>query len=298
MSTASDCIEECRHYLQAGHSESLNRLNGAIDGSATTLTLDFDLGAIQKGSLICIDTEMLYVWDTTQSAKTLTVQRAMQGSNNAVHADGALVQINPLFSNWRIFQAMNDELIALSAPSRGLFKINVVNTTYTAGVYGYDLTATTTILDVLEVRYDYPGVANDWPHINSYHLDPNADLTEFPSGNALVLEEGGFPGRSVKIVYSTPFTALAAITDNLEDDAGLPPTATDVLALGAALRLQSVREGQRNFNDAQGDTRRAQEVGAGAQNLSARGLQQLYSNRLRDESGRLRKLYPYRRRVS
>ena len=77
----------------------------------------------------------------------------------------------------------------------------------------------------------------------------------------------------------------------------LPNTAYDIPSLGAALKLQSMREPQRNFNTAQGDSRRAEEVPPGAQLRSVPALQIPYERRIKEEARRLKRMYPHYRKV-
>ena len=79
---------------------------------------------------------------------------------------------------------------------------------------------------------------------------------------------------------------------------GMTTTMEDIPPLGAALRLQGVREGQRNFNETQGDSRRAEEIPVGAQLSSTRGLKDFFDSRIQTELRRLNKLYPYHRRIA
>jgi len=64
--------------------------------------------------------------------------------------------------------------------------------------------------------------------------------------------------------------------------------------LGAQIRLLASREVKRNFIESQGDTRRSDEVPAGAMNASVTNLLRLRRDRIQAEAARLNRQYPTR----
>jgi hypothetical protein len=64
--------------------------------------------------------------------------------------------------------------------------------------------------------------------------------------------------------------------------------------LGAQIRVMAGREVKRNFTESQGDTRRAEEVPAGAVGGSILNLQRLRRDRIQAEAARLNRQYPIR----
>lgn len=298
MTTAADIIAETKRYLYSTHRDPMNRLNGSLTNSATTVTLEFALGSITPGAYIAVDLEIMYVFSITESALTAVVQRGMLGSTAAAHNDDSLVIVNPKFSDFTILQAINADLADLSSPVNGLYQAKNVTLTYNPAFAGYNLTSVSDLIDILRVKYEDVGVEKIWPDITRWSLKRLSDTTDFASGNALVIYEGGQSGRDIRVAYSAPFTAFTLTTQDATTYAGLPATATDIPALGAAVRLQLTREGQRNFNESQGDTRRAEEVPPGAQLTGARGLIQLRQTRIQAEAARLTRAWPTRRKVA
>jgi hypothetical protein len=294
--TALDLVNETLNHLHATHRDPLNKLNGSLDTSTTTVTLTYDLASIATGALISIDLELMYVWEVQNAAtKTVTVQRAYGGSTAATHADGALVTVNPKFSAFHVLNRINDDLDDLSA--NGLFAIETDVLTYSSAIQGYELTPTASVIEVLQVKYDEPGPGKFWPEITNYKLRRASDTDDFSSGLAIVLYEGGQDGSPVRVTYAAPFTHLSALNTAISTS-GLPTTAYDLPPLGAAQRLQAFREGQRNFNEAQPAPRRSSEVPPGAQFQAVRGLQQIRRDRIRVEASRLRKAWPTRKRIA
>lgn len=296
--TSTNLIDETLRYLYAGARDPMNTLAAAIsDTTGTSVMLTYDLGAAREGSVISIDLELMYVWAvTSEPAKTITVSRAMFGSTAATHASGATVTVNPKFSPFTVLEAINADLDDLSG--NGLFKTTTVSQTYSPAVDGYDLTGATGILEILDVKYEETGPSQRWPAIRSWELKRESDTGDFASGIALVLNSAAQPGLPVRITYSAPFTHFTALGQDIATITGLPPTANDIPPLGAALRLQSVREGQRNFNESQPATRRAVEVPPGAQYGATRGLQELRRARIRIEARRLQKYWPRKQKMA
>ena len=294
MTTALDLIEETRRYLFAGQREVINFLNGAINSSVTTITLTDDLGQLQAGAYLAIDLEILYVRSVSATSLTATVVRGMLGSTAASHTDGSIVYVNSKFPAFSIFQALNQDLDDLCSPGNGLYKINTVEITFNPAIQAYDITGATDILDILRVRSKQPGPAKNWFEVGRYALKRNANTTIFPSGFEITLQEAGWPGLPFMVIYSTPFTHFTDTTTTTSS-VGLPDSARDLPPLGAAARLTAVRETQRNFNESQGDTRRASEVPPNAQTAGYRALLAERQRRIKSEADKLNSSYPTRR---
>lgn len=297
MTTCADLIDETRRLLFSGQRERMNRLTSDITAADTSITFDFELSSMAEGSYIAVDLEIMYVWSVTASSKTATVQRAMLGSTAATHTSGSLVYVNSKFPAYSIFTALNEDLDDLSAPDNGLFQVVSKELTYNPAVQGYDLgvAAGVNVLDVLSVTADVPGPSQDWVPLTSWRLATNTNTTDFSSGTSITLLEGGSPGLTVRVLYSTPFTKFAALTDNVTTT-GLPTSAYDLPPLGAALRLVGVREIKRNFDESQGDTRRASEVPPNAQLAGYQAVLRERSRRVKAESNRLATNWPMRRK--
>jgi hypothetical protein len=117
--------------------------------------------------------------------------------------------------------------------------------------------------------------------------------TDFASGGALVIYEGGYPGQAIRVRYRAPFGSLTALDDDVLADTGLPATAHDLPPLGAAVRLVAGREVKRNFTEAQGEPRRAEEVPPTATLQSSRELLRIRQQRIVAEQSRLLHQYGY-----
>lgn len=294
MTTALDLVEETRRWLDSGSRPEMNRLTATINSAAVSLDVDFGLGSVVAGAILAVDLELIYVWSSTGS--TATIQRGILGTTPAAHTSGALIYVNPRWSNFTIFTALNEELASLSSPVNNLFQIKTVDITYNPAVSGYDLTAVTDLIEVYDVRTDTYGPAKDWPRLTRWMLARNQNTGDFASGLALQLFEGGYPGKAIRVQYKAPFTAFTALTSTLTD-AGLPATAADIPPMGAMVRLVAPREVKRSFTDSQPESRTAAEVPPGTSRNTASGLMALRQSRIREEAARLARAYPpYTRR--
>lgn len=286
----SDLIEETRRLLFTGAREERNKLNGAVTNVATTLTCTYPLGSISRGSKLSIDLEDMYVWDTS-SLTVSPIDRGQYGSIAAAHTSLSTIHVNPKFSNWEIFNAVNDEINDLSSPMNGLYYIGVDEIEYNPSIQGYSYLATG-LLDIYDVQYEVTGPSLAWYQSADYELSRNMGAN-FAAGSALFIRDA-YPHRSVLVKGKFAFTELApAMTTNLTTS-NVPSTAYDILSLGAAMRLTAPREIRRNFNEVQGDTRRAEEVPPGANLGGSRELARLRNDRIRAERARLSLINPTR----
>lgn len=293
MTTLADLVEETRGLLLGGARDEVNRLAAAIvSTSATSTTLDFSVGSIARGALLGIDLEQVYVW--AASGTTISnMQRGYGGSTAATHVISSLVYVNPRFSSFRIFQAINEELASYSSPSSGLFRVLTKDLTYSPARQGYDLTSVTDLIDVLGVTAT-GYVAGEIAEIEHWRVARQQVVGDFPSGLALELFEGGYPGRNLRVAYSAPYTGLSALTDDVAAIAGLHAQAHDIVPLGAAARLLAATEARRATMDRQPEPRAAADVPPGTARQAAGALLSLRNQRLKEESARLRAAWPRR----
>ncbi len=290
MATVLDLIEETRRLILASTREERNKLAGDITAPATSLTLTYPLGQITRGTKLSIDLEDIYVWD----AATLTVNpidRGQWGSTAASHTAGAVIHVNPKFSNWEIFNSLNDEINSLSSPANGLFQVSTTELEYNPVISGYAYTDTN-LLSVLEVRYGVPGPSREFLISESWEYSSNLS-DEFAGGSAIFVRDA-IVGQPVLIKGKFAFTELAATLATDVSTSGLPTTAYDILPLGAAWRLTAGLESARNFSSGQGDTRRSAEVPPGSNLGGSREWGRLREIRIREEASRLASKYPAR----
>lgn len=289
MSTVATAMWEVRRLLEGNTRVEQNTLSGPYTAGGTTLAFSEAMRSILEGAELEIDSELFRV--TAVSGSTATVKGAQRGTTAADHASGANVLVNPRFSTIGMLNDMNSTLSQLEA--EGLFKETVATVTFDAVVSGYDINGSSTVLDVLEVRYQDDGPEQRFPRINSWSLARNMDTAFFPSGNALMIDSPGFPGLPLRIRYAAPFTRIATVSDDLVSTVGLPSSAQDLIWLGAAIRGMESRDTKRTFLEAQPDTRRSSEVPPGTGQGSLTLLRRRFEERVGQERMRLVQRYPY-----
>lgn len=272
MTTLADIIAETRTYLYSNETPEANRLNGAVTSGATSITLHYNPGtATQRGAIISIDLEHIRVWETSGDALTV-VERGVDGTTPAAHADGTYVEVMPKFSPFQIQRAINEDLDDLAG--EGLFTIKTLDITYNPAVTGYDLAGTTAsqVMAIQELRYKQPGPTKYWPAIRSFRIGRDMSSGEFSSTFALFIMESGYPGLPIHVRYRSRFSPFVNLTDDAQTVAGLPNEANSLPALGAAIALMAGREIKRNFTEATTDPLQLELVLAGNVLNSYKGL--------------------------
>jgi hypothetical protein len=299
VTTTADVLSQARNdYLLTGNTERLNRIDTPLDASTETFSLERELKNLKEGNKLSCELEDMYVLDVNEGSKTVTVIRGYYGTTAAAHPVNAVLTTNSRFTDAQILRTVNAELASLSSPAVGLFRMSHVDVTYNDAVMGYDMTGTSgiTVQSIWQVRYKNTGPEKDWPVLDNWALQTQSDTTQFASGNAFFLRDSGYAGNPVRIWYKTTFAPLATLTDNVLTVSGLHLEAHDILPLGAAVRLTVGREIKRNFDESQGDTRRAGEVPPGANVGAFRVNLAWRAQRIKEEAQRLQTLDPMRLR--
>lgn len=297
MTTCSDLIEKVNRRLVPAQRAQVLQLTNAYTSGASTMTLSDPssgnaLSAATPGTILAIDLELFLVLGATGS--TFTVQGGYNGSTPANHAQNALVYVNPKFSRFDILNALNEDLDDLTSPDNGLFQVKTVDITYNPVFVGYDLAGVAAdFIDVLEIRFKTALPAQYWPPVKRWEVHRNMTDSMFPSGTALFVRDGGWPGLPMHVLYKARYASFVNLTDDAQTVCGLSYTARELPWLGAAISLVAGREVKRNFTEAQPDPRKAQEVPPGAVMASTNGLLRLRNQRIMAEAQRLDNQYGY-----
>ena len=290
MTTAGQLIDRVNSELLAGTVEERNKLASSVNASDTSFTFTYDLGPLRENTVFQVGTELLYVWEVNSTAKTATVERGHAGSTPISHSANAIVTYNPRFPRHMVLNQLNAELGDLSSPMNGLFQIKTLDVSYNGSDRMVNLTGVTDMIDLYDVRYRY--LNDDYPIVRNVRLLRDMPLTDFASGFVLAFDSPVRAG-SVRVLYKAAYDLFTAESDTVAD-AGGTSTLDDLLSLGAQIRVMAGREVKRNFTESQGDTRRAEEVPAGAVGGSILNLQRLRRDRIQAEAARLNRQYPIR----
>jgi len=289
MSTVTQLIDRTQRQLLSGVVEERNKLAFAVTATDTTMVFTFEVGSIRPGSIIEIDSELIYIWEMVSGTKTATVERGFNGSTADAHAVGSIAIVSPRFPRTQILEAFNDDLSDLVSPLNGLYQIKTLDINYNGQDTMINLPSLDNVIDLLDVRVRY--LSTDYPLIRKAVLIRNLPTSDFGSGTAIKFNETPRSGI-LRITYKAPFNFMTRITDNVQQVCGYPQSAEDILILGAQIRLMAPREIKRNFTESQGDTRRSDEVPAGAITNSVNNLLRIRRDRIIAEAMKLDSQYP------
>lgn len=291
-------IDDTRRRLMGGVAteDQINLLGADYTPGSGALTFKYPLTGLQQGTRISVGLTTFHVWSVSQSSTSATVTAGVDGSPDLTWPTGTVVRVRPRWSDWEIFRDLNDDLADLSSPAIGLFQVLTTEFPYNLAVRGYDLGGINA-LSILDVRYQTPGPPKDWPRVKRWRLDRAADTTDFPSGIALRIDTGAYAGRPVQVLYRAPFTQFDINNPDTTIDlttTGLPATAYDLPAIGAAIRLESGVDIERTRLDTQGDTRRGDEVQVQSPGQAVTLLNRMRQQRIASEVARLNQMWPPR----
>jgi hypothetical protein len=132
--------------------------------------------------------------------------------------------------------------------------------------------------------------------LRNWRQDPLANTTAFASGNSISVYDNIQSGRKIQVHYTKKPTTLSASAGSavFETVTGLPSSCKDVILYGTSYRLSSfIDPGRLNYSSAEADNADTKiQYGSGAS--TARFMLGLYQQRLNEEAGKLRDVYPTR----
>jgi hypothetical protein len=273
----------------SGTVEERNKTVGALTATSTSVVFQYDLNGMRAGGVIQIDNELMYVWEVSQASKTATVERGWNGTTAATHITGSVAIVDPKFPRAQILEAINAEIDDLSSPMNGLYQIKSLELNYNGTWNMISLPTVDKIIDLVSVTIRY--IATDYPVIRQCRLIRDLPNDDFSAGYAIRFDTQVRAGKMI-VVYKAPFTNVTSEAQNLQNIAGFPTTAEDILMMGAQIRLVSPREVKRNFTESQGDTRRSEEVPTGSVSSSINNIIRMRRDRITAEAARLARQYP------
>lgn len=290
MSTAGALLDRVQRQLLSGTVEERNKLATGVDADDTSFVLTYEVGGFREGTIFEVDSELIYIWAASTGTKTLTVERGYGGTTAASHSANAILTLNPRFPKQQMLDALNQDIDDLSSPANGLFQVVTTDAiTYNGSDRQIDMTGVTNVLDLLDVRVKYK--SDDFPFVHKVRLQRNLPVADFPSTFALVFDEAPVAGTLI-VRYTSPFTRASSTSSDVQSVCKVPITMEDILEMGVMVRMLSVREIKRNFTEAQGDTRRADEVPPGAMRDSFTNILRLRRDRIIAEKAKLARQYP------
>jgi hypothetical protein len=261
--------------------------------TAPTILSLGDTSNVGKGVLE-VDEELMWIDSFDRVANTATVSpygRGYLGTVAATHAADAKVTISPIFPRYVIKKAINDTIRAMGA---SLLSIKQTTFPFNAAVNTYEF-ENLQIENILTMSWQDTGPSKEWIRIKRWDFDPLADVATWGSGSQTVtIYDWITPGRTVKVMYATPPTAMENNSDVFTTTTGYAESARDIVILGASYRLLAyldpARAGQISPQADETDGKRPY----GASASATKQLFALYSQRLNEEVATLQNAYPPR----
>ena len=248
---------------------------------------------VGKG-IIEVNDELMWVNSFDRVANTATIApygRGYLGTTATTHAVDTKVTISPIFPRYSVKKAINDTIRAMGA---SLLAIKQTTFTFNPAVTTYDFD-NLDIENILTMMWQDIGPSKEWIRIKRWDFDPFADVTTWGSGSQTVtIGDYITPGRTVKVMYTTPPSTLTNNSDVYETVTGLPASSKDVAVLGASYRLLAYLDPARASQiSPQADEIDAKRV-FGSANSTTRQLLALYTQRLTEEVQAQQGKYPPR----
>lgn len=285
MTIIGDMIADAKRQTYGSLTDQLNLIAAVSAPSATTLVMELDVSGITAGMTLSSGLNVWYVKGIGVSAKEVYVIPGYDNSQQTATAIGDFVYIKPRVTDWFLFNVMNSEIIKLSSPSNGLYKIKSVQFAVDPTWQTYELASADAadFTGMLRVRYLIPGTDDVW-----LDIPDKAYRVQINQGTSYVRLLRNIPsGTDIEFLYKGPFTQATSLTDDPVEDCGLTATMVDIPPLGCIATLLRTTDSRRNQVQQQGDARRAGEVGGTANSQIALQMDRQYRDRVQEEYARL-----------
>jgi hypothetical protein len=300
VTTVQGWIDRARVYLQGSQADAVNRLDADYYPGDSEIILKYPLEGVGRGAPISVGRACFMAWSADAAAKTIEVTPGWAGASDVAVPSGSIVRVKPKFFDHHLYDALEETLAELSSPERGLFGVDQIEIEYLSPQTVYDLIDADGFLAPISVAFAEPTDSTDrWPFLraNEYDIRTIQPTAEFPSGLQLKLHVAPSitEGETIVLTYKKALIMPGDLDSSIES-CGLDESAYDLPPMGAAVRLAFPQEMRRNSTSSQGDTRRADEVPAGANLGASRALLALYERRVNQEYARLVRAYSIRER--
>jgi hypothetical protein len=274
-------IDDTRRLAYGSLSDQINLLATDYPVEGGELELELAVTGITPGMILSSGLNVWWVKEVSASSNTVYVVPRYEGSFAERLPAGSVVFIKPRVSDWFLFNAVNDVIAQLSSPSYGLYRLGQFEATPVGQFDTIPIPDNTTIDGIVSVAVlEYTG-SNRWIEL------PTRAYRWMPEHQSIKVLRDLWSGLPVRVEYRGPFKKGESLVWDVESQSGLAATMTDLPALGAAATLLRTTESRRNQISVQGDPRRADEVGAGANSSIAREMERQFRQRVNDEYARL-----------
>ena len=284
MATVADLVSDVRRRVYGSMTENVNLIQASASAGQTSIQLELGVDGIQKGMLLSSGLNVWFVKGVYSTDNTVFVIPGYDNSPKNAVAQGDMIYVRPRMTDWYAFNAINDQLRALSSPDTGLYQIGTWVAEVDATYQTYDVpTSAADMTNLLRVRWRWPGTPDVWSDLAPRHYRWVYSTEQ----NRVRLLLSIPSGTEIEFTYKAPFTLATSLADDPVEDCGLTETMLDIPVLGAAMNLLLTTESRRTQVTTQGDSRRPEEVPVTANSSAASELRRLYRNRVQEEMTRL-----------
>ena len=245
---------------------SYTTLSTGVNDSITSIVFDGDLlsveeeDALDKGTIIEINQELMICTDLNAVTNTITVKRGMKGTTATAHTAGDLIKISPPFPRKNVFDAVCDQIKNLYPT---LFAVETKSVTAKTGYIPMDgandnyivapISAISQMTDFAagsdETGIVYQGVAVelvDLPNPFTYRDSDGVSQTITYSNNGpnkvnALQVYGVSSGHTVFVTFKKKFIEPTAETDTLAT-VGLENEYEPIIMAGVAAQLIAGRD--------------------------------------------------------
>lgn len=290
MTTIRDLVADTRRMAYGSLHDQINLIGTPAAAGARTINLQYDITGITYGMTLSSGLNVWYVTNVDPTTNSVMVIPGYDNSPQDAVATDDFVYIKPRVTDWFLFNAVNEEIVRLSSPESGLYKIGswAVEVDATYQTYAIPQIVDDSLIGLLRVRYRMPGTTDVWIDIpeRAYRMQVN-------EGTSYIRILRNIPsGTDIEFLYKGSFTKAASLADDPVADCGLTETMLDIPPLGAFSSLMRTTDSRRNQVQQQGDARRAGEVGSGSNLATMQAVDRDYKSRIAQEYARLTQRVP------
>lgn len=290
MSTVGEVITQVRNrYLRGYHRGRANQLDGGITDTDTSLTLLQTGHGVGEGSYLEIDQELMLVTDYNASSLVAQVVRSVRGTTPAAHSDGDTIEVNPRHPRYDILEAMRDEI--RSWPPE-LWTYETVDGTMAALDTVVDVASLTSKTALFPLRIWRQGLTHSsYPH---WKRVPFVTAIGVPTAGDIsaLIQQRFDEALTLRINVAVRFdTSTFDESTDLTTAVGVTESQHELVALGAAYRVLANDVSVRLQHQAQGESRRAEEVQARDVQQWLAQLEGMHARRKREEVMALYRLW-------
>jgi hypothetical protein len=287
VTTLAEIVENVRDTLTGGLPDEMNELAQDYLPTSGTMTLKYDVRAVSNGSLVSVGLATFYVVSVTSASKTLSVVPYGAFTASTILA-GEPVRVKPRYTDGAIFRAVKADILDVCSPQNGVFAVTTYSTTTNVLSQSYVLPSPTydDTIRVLAVRWEDSGLPDRWSTVRAFTAQRGLS-------NRIKVNEPIPADATIEFVLARPFVAPVSLDDNFATVCRGNDTIAEIVTLGAAARLLSGTEARRNQTFSEGDSRRSEEVPAGANLGTSRDLFAQRQRRINAYCTLLQSTYPY-----